>query len=140
MEAGGTVHTKAGRGALFICISFVFSFCKTGGECLRRLQTGRANDVFQSVAACVLASANAARNPARGANLRRGATLASALTVGAAGVAAVPFDPPLSFPMDLASCWPPTAQVDALVEVALHARDEAGWLTQRRARTELPED
>jgi DNA-binding transcriptional LysR family regulator len=58
----------------------------------------------------------------------------------AAGVAAVPFDPPLSFPMDLASCWPPTAQVDALVEAALRARDAAEWLTQRRPRTELPED
>jgi DNA-binding transcriptional LysR family regulator len=60
--------------------------------------------------------------------------------VEAAGVAAVPFDPPLSFPMDLASCWPPTERVEALVEAALRARDEAGWLTQRRARTELPED
>jgi DNA-binding transcriptional LysR family regulator len=58
----------------------------------------------------------------------------------AAGVAAVPFDPPLSFPMDIASRWPPTEQVDALVEAALRARDEAGWLTQRRPRTELPED
>jgi DNA-binding transcriptional LysR family regulator len=57
----------------------------------------------------------------------------------APGVVAVPFDPPLSFPMDLASCFPPTAQVDALVEAALRARDEAGWLTQRRPRTELPE-
>jgi DNA-binding transcriptional LysR family regulator len=57
----------------------------------------------------------------------------------AAGVAAVPFDPPLSFPMDFASCWPPTAQVDALVEAALRARDAAGWPTQRPARTELPE-
>jgi DNA-binding transcriptional LysR family regulator len=58
----------------------------------------------------------------------------------ATGVAAVPFDPPLSFPMDLASCWPPTEQIEALVEAALRARDAAGWLTQRRPRTELPED
>jgi DNA-binding transcriptional LysR family regulator len=57
----------------------------------------------------------------------------------APGVVAVPFDPPLSFPVDLASCCPPTAQVDALVEAALRARDAAGWLTQRRARAELPE-
>jgi DNA-binding transcriptional LysR family regulator len=56
----------------------------------------------------------------------------------AAGVAAVPFDPPLSFPMDLASSWPPTDEVDALVEAALRARDAAGWLTKRRPRTELP--
>jgi DNA-binding transcriptional LysR family regulator len=58
----------------------------------------------------------------------------------APGVAAAPFDPPLSFPMDLASCWPPTEQVEALVEAALRARDAAGWLTRRRPRTELPED
>ncbi len=58
----------------------------------------------------------------------------------AAGVAAVPFDPPLSFPIDLASCWPPTKQIETLLEAALRARDGAGWLTQRRARTELPED
>jgi DNA-binding transcriptional LysR family regulator len=60
--------------------------------------------------------------------------------VEAPGVAAVPFDPPLSFPIDLASCRPATAQVDALVEAALRARDAAGWLTRRRARTDLPED
>jgi hypothetical protein len=58
----------------------------------------------------------------------------------APGVAAVPFDPPLSFPSDLASCLPATEQVDALVGAALRARDAAGWLTQRRVRTELPED
>jgi DNA-binding transcriptional LysR family regulator len=57
----------------------------------------------------------------------------------APGVVAVPFDPPLSFPMDLASSWPPTAQVEALVDAALHARDAAGWLTQRPARADLPE-
>jgi DNA-binding transcriptional LysR family regulator len=58
----------------------------------------------------------------------------------APGVAAVPFDPPLSFPSDLASCWPPTDRVEALVAAALRARDAAGWLTQRRARIELPEN
>jgi DNA-binding transcriptional LysR family regulator len=61
-------------------------------------------------------------------------------TVEAAGVAAVPFDPPLSFPMDLASCFPPSDEVTALVEAALRARDAHGWLTRRSARTELPED
>ena len=35
------------------------------------------------------------------------------------GVAAVPFDPPLSFPVDLASAWPPSDAVDALVSTAL---------------------
>ncbi len=57
----------------------------------------------------------------------------------APGVVAVPFDPPLSFPMDLASSWPATDEVHALVEAALRARDAAGWLTQRPPRTELPE-
>jgi DNA-binding transcriptional LysR family regulator len=56
------------------------------------------------------------------------------------GIAAVPFDPPLSFPTDLASCWPPTVEVDELVEAACRVRDAEGWLTQRPARTELPED
>jgi DNA-binding transcriptional LysR family regulator len=55
-------------------------------------------------------------------------------------VAAVPFDPPLSFPMDLASCWPADERVAALVEAALGARDALGWLAQRLARTELPAD
>lgn len=58
----------------------------------------------------------------------------------APGVMAVPFDPPLSFPMDLASCWPPSPAVEALVEAALQIRDAEGWLTQRSARTELPSD
>jgi DNA-binding transcriptional LysR family regulator len=56
------------------------------------------------------------------------------------GVVALPFDPPLSFPTDLASCWPPTEGVDALVRVALRVRDERGWLTERTAQTELPAD
>jgi LysR substrate binding domain len=58
----------------------------------------------------------------------------------ASGVAAVPFDPPLVFPMDLASCWPANEHVSALVDAALRARDAAGWLRRRRARTDLPED
>lgn len=58
--------------------------------------------------------------------------------VEAPGVVAVPFDPPLSFPVDFASCWPPTEAVETLVEAALRVRDAEGWLTQRSARTELP--
>jgi len=58
----------------------------------------------------------------------------------AEGVAAVPFDPPLSFPTDLASCWPPTDAVNELVETACRVRDAEGWLTQRPVRTDLPKD
>lgn len=58
----------------------------------------------------------------------------------AAGVVVVPFDPPLSFPTDLASCRPPTDEVTALVEAACRVRDAEGWLTRRRPRTELPGD
>jgi hypothetical protein len=54
-------------------------------------------------------------------------------------VVAVPFDPPLSFPMDLASQRPPTEAVDVMVRAALRVRDGDGWLTQRPARTEVPE-
>jgi DNA-binding transcriptional LysR family regulator len=54
--------------------------------------------------------------------------------------AAVPFDPPLSFPMDLASSWPATDGVQAVVRAALRLRDAEGWLTERAARTELPGD
>ena len=57
-----------------------------------------------------------------------------------AGVMAVPFDPPLSFPLDFASCWPPTDRVESLVETACRVRDAEGWLTRRPARTELPGD
>lgn len=56
------------------------------------------------------------------------------------GVVAVPFDPPLSFPMDLASAWPPTEAVETLVEAACRVRDADNWLTQRPARTQLPSD
>jgi hypothetical protein len=56
------------------------------------------------------------------------------------GVVAVPFDPPLTFPTDLASRWPPTEEVEALVRAALQARDTEAWLTQRPARSELPGD
>jgi len=56
------------------------------------------------------------------------------------GVAVVPFDPPLSFPTDLASRWPPTDGVLALVRAACRLRDAEGWLTHRTARSELPGD
>jgi len=56
------------------------------------------------------------------------------------GLVAKPFEPPLSFPMDLVSRWPPTNEVTALVESALRLRDSEGWLTERPVRTERPED
>ena len=56
------------------------------------------------------------------------------------GLVAVPFDPPLNFPIDLASRWPPTDEVTYLVCSVLHLRDAEGWLTERRARTDLPQD
>jgi hypothetical protein len=55
-------------------------------------------------------------------------------------IVAVPFDPPLSFPSDLASRWPPTESVEALVHAAQRVRDSDGWLTERLPRTELPSD
>ena len=57
-----------------------------------------------------------------------------------AGVVAVPFDPPLSFPVDFASWLPPTESVELLLETARRVRDTEGWLTQRPTRTELPGD
>ena len=56
------------------------------------------------------------------------------------GVAAVPFDPPLSFPIDFASSLSPTEGVEFLLETAQRICDAEGWLTQRPARTELPSD
>jgi hypothetical protein len=56
------------------------------------------------------------------------------------GVVAVPFDPPITFPTDLASCWPPTEGAELLVQAAMRVRAADGWLTHRPARTELPED
>jgi DNA-binding transcriptional LysR family regulator len=55
-------------------------------------------------------------------------------------VVTVPFAPPLSFPMNLASRWPPTDGVEAFVRSALRVRDAEGWLTVRRAATQLPGD
>jgi DNA-binding transcriptional LysR family regulator len=57
-----------------------------------------------------------------------------------AGVVAVPFDPPLSFPIDLATRQPADHRVERLIEVALRLRDSEAWLTRRAARTELPGD
>jgi DNA-binding transcriptional LysR family regulator len=56
------------------------------------------------------------------------------------GLVAVPFDPPLNFPTDLISRWPPSEEVTYLVEIALRIRDSEGWLSERPARTEFPED
>lgn len=55
-------------------------------------------------------------------------------------VVTVPFDPPLIFPTDLASRWPPTQSVEAFVRTAFRVRDAEGWLTVRSPGTELPED
>jgi hypothetical protein len=57
-----------------------------------------------------------------------------------AGVVAVPFEPPLTFPVDLATGWPPAAGVEPLLAAALRLRDTEGWLTRRPASTELPDD
>jgi DNA-binding transcriptional LysR family regulator len=55
-----------------------------------------------------------------------------------AGVAAVPFDPPLSFPIDFASS--PTEDGEVLASTARRLRDAEEWLTHRPAQTELPSD
>lgn len=53
-------------------------------------------------------------------------------------VALVPFDPPLSFPIDLATPPRPGDDIAALVSTALRLRDKEGWLTRRAAREEPP--
>jgi DNA-binding transcriptional LysR family regulator len=58
-------------------------------------------------------------------------------SVAIEGVAAVPFDPPLTFPVDLASGG---EGAGPFVRAALALRDAEGWLAQRPARTELPVD
>jgi DNA-binding transcriptional LysR family regulator len=57
-----------------------------------------------------------------------------------AGVTAVPFDPPLTVPIDLATGRAPVDGAELLLELALGLRDAEGWLTQRPVRTELPAD
>jgi len=56
------------------------------------------------------------------------------------GVVALPFDPPLSFPIDLATRLPATDGAEQLIAAALRLRDAGGWLTTRAPRTELPGD
>ncbi len=56
------------------------------------------------------------------------------------GVVAVPFDPPLSFPIDLATGQPPARGAERLREVALRLRDGEAWLTRRPAHLALPSD
>jgi hypothetical protein len=51
------------------------------------------------------------------------------------GVAAVPFDPPLTFPVDLTTAGEGAAPV---LRAALRLRETAGWLSQRRPRSEQP--
>jgi DNA-binding transcriptional LysR family regulator len=54
-----------------------------------------------------------------------------------AGVVAVPFDPPVTFPIDFVSRFPSDG-VESLVEAACRVRNAERWLTQRPARSELP--
>jgi DNA-binding transcriptional LysR family regulator len=58
---------------------------------------------------------------------------------GAPGLVALPLDPPLSVPLDLASRAAGTPAADALVRSAIKLRDAEGWLTERPPRTELPD-
>lgn len=53
------------------------------------------------------------------------------------GVVAVPFDPPLSFPLDLATGRAPSDGATAVRTTALRLRDAEGWLT---ARAPVPAD
>jgi DNA-binding transcriptional LysR family regulator len=55
-------------------------------------------------------------------------------------VVAVPFDPPLTIPLDLASPWPPSGQSELVLAAACRLRDAETWLTERPPRTELPTD
>jgi DNA-binding transcriptional LysR family regulator len=54
------------------------------------------------------------------------------------GVSVVPFDPPLSMPIDLASS--PTGGGEVLASAARRLRDAEGWLTHRPASAELQSD
>jgi hypothetical protein len=56
------------------------------------------------------------------------------------GVVALPFDPPINFPLDLASAGSPGEGAGRLVEAAARIREDEGWLTHRPPRTELPDD
>ena len=59
---------------------------------------------------------------------------------GNGSVVGVPFDPPLFFPVDLATAREPGDGGTEFRRAALAMRDAEGWLTRRRARTELPGD
>jgi DNA-binding transcriptional LysR family regulator len=52
-------------------------------------------------------------------------------------IATVPFDPPLTFPVDLTSAG---EAAEPVVRAALRLRDAGRWLVQRPPRTELPGD
>jgi DNA-binding transcriptional LysR family regulator len=54
------------------------------------------------------------------------------------GVVAVPFDPPLTLPLDLASSDDAGGRL--VLDAAATLRDAEGWLTERSQRTELPTD
>jgi hypothetical protein len=54
------------------------------------------------------------------------------------GVATVPFAPPLSMPIDLASAT--TDDGELLASTARRLRDVEGWLTDRPALVESPGD
>jgi DNA-binding transcriptional LysR family regulator len=53
-------------------------------------------------------------------------------------VVGVPFDPPITFPLDLAAAVSDTAGLDHLLQAVLDLRDREGWLTRRRASPERP--
>ena len=55
------------------------------------------------------------------------------------GVVGVPFDPPLSLPMDLVSRWPRRTAWTRSSRRSCRVRG-GGWLTQRPRRTDLPQD
>ena len=57
-----------------------------------------------------------------------------------AGIVAVPFDPPLTLPIDLVSWRSPSDGGGSLVQTARRVRDAEGWLMHRPARTEPPDD
>ena len=55
-----------------------------------------------------------------------------------AGVVAVPFDPPLSFPIDLATRQSADQHGERIVRRLCASVTREGWLTQRPAHTTLP--
>jgi DNA-binding transcriptional LysR family regulator len=53
------------------------------------------------------------------------------------GVVVAPFDPPLTFPIDLASPASPAPEAALLVQAALRLRDAEAWLTDRAGRAAI---